>query len=167
MRVTASGPSPVDVDEGERALLRAGLLVDGTTVRIDGKRALLRAGLLDWGGPARPTDALAVAMGFSDAARLSRETRALRQEIERTGSLTAQEWQPVMPAVEMVFVSDVVGSGLDWRFTSGISDTPTIETLRGLQRELPRWRGSVRFTLDFTLDNDGRVTNPDPNRPRA
>lgn len=165
--MTASGPSPVDVDEGERALLRAGLLVDGTTVRIDGKRALLRAGLLDWGGPARPTDALAVAMGFSDAARLSRETRALRQEIERTGSLTAQEWQPVMPAVEMVFVSDVVGSGLDWRFTSGISDTPTIETLRGLQRELPRWRGSVRFTLDFTLDNDGRVTNPDPNRPRA
>ncbi|NIJ12116.1 hypothetical protein FHU38_002460 [Saccharomonospora amisosensis] len=141
--MTASGPIAVDLDEGERALLRAGLL--------------------DWGGPARPTDALAVAMGFSDAARLSQEARALWQEIERTGSLTAQDWRRVMLAVEIVFVSDVVGSGLDWRFTSGISDTQTIETLRGLQRKLPRWRASVQFTLD----NDGRVTDLDPNRPRA
>lgn len=65
----------------------------------------------------------------------------------------------MMLAVE----SDVVGSGLDWRFTSGVSDTQPIETLRGLQRKLPRWRASVQFTLD----NDGRVTDLDPNRSRT
>lgn len=47
------------------------------------ERAVLRAGLLDWGGPARPTDALAVAMGFTDAATLPREAWALWERIDR------------------------------------------------------------------------------------
>jgi hypothetical protein len=125
------------------------------------ERAVLRAGLLDWGGPARPTDALAVAMGFTDAAALPSEAWALWERIDRSSSLTADDWRRVLLAVEVVFVSDVVGSGLDWRFTSGFSDAETIGVVRGLQRKLPRWRGSFQFTRD----DAGRVTILDGDRP--
>ena len=127
------------------------------------ERAVLRAGLLDWGGPARPTDALAVAMGFTDAAALPREALALWEHIDRSSSLTANDWRRVLLAVEVVFVSDVVGSGLDWHFTSGFSDAETIDLVRGLQRKLPRWRDSVQFTRD----DEGRVTIRDQERPRS
>jgi len=126
------------------------------------EREVLRAGLLDWGGPARPTDAFATAMGFTDAASLSSEARELWQQIDRSSSLTADDWRRVLLAIEVVFVSDVVGSGLDWRFTTGFSDAETIGIVRGLQRKLPRWRGSVQFTGA----EDGRVTILDPDRPR-
>ncbi|MCC8246970.1 hypothetical protein [Saccharothrix luteola] len=139
--MTASEPVSVDLDVDEGAVLRAGLL--------------------DWGGPAAPTDALAVAMGFSDAARLSTEASALWQQFERTGSLTVEDWRRALLAVEIVFVSDVVGSGLDWRFTSGFSDAQTIEIVRRLQRKLPRWRGSAQFTQG----DDGQVSILDPHRP--
>ena len=125
------------------------------------ERAVLRAGLLDWDGPASPTDALAVVMGFTDAAALPREARALWEQIERSSSLTADDWRRVLLAVEVVFVSDVVGSGLDWRFTSGFSDAETIDVVRGLQRKLPRWRDSAQFTRD----DNGRVTVLDQERP--
>jgi hypothetical protein len=126
------------------------------------ERAVLRAGLLDWGGPARPTDAFATAMGFTDAAALPNEARALWQQIDRSSSLAAADWRRVLLAVEVVFVSDVVGSGLDWRFTTGFSDAETIGVVRGLQRKLPRWRGSAQFTRDET----GEVTILDADRPR-
>jgi hypothetical protein len=125
------------------------------------ERLVLRAGLLDWGGPAKPTDALAVALGFTDAANLAREAWALWGEIDRSSALTADDWRRVLLAVEVVFVSDVVGSGLDWRFTSGFGDAQTIAVVRGLQRKLPRWRGSAQFTVD----RDGDVTILDGERP--
>jgi hypothetical protein len=140
--VTGSEPILVDLDNDERAVMRAGLL--------------------DWGGPAAPTDALAVAMGFTDAASLSTEAQALWQKIESTGSLTAEDWRRALLAVEIVFVSDVVGSGLDWQFTTGFSDARTIEILRSLQRKLPRWRGSVQFIQD----GQGHINILDPKRPR-
>jgi hypothetical protein len=127
------------------------------------ERVVLRAGLLDWGGPARPTDAFATAMGFTDAAALPKEAWALWQQIDRSSSLTAEDWRRVLLAVEIVFVSDVVGSGLDWRFTAGFSDAETIGVVRGLQRKLPRWRGSAQFTRA----QDGEVTILDPDRPRS
>ncbi|GAB4004616.1 hypothetical protein GCM10028772_11020 [Nocardioides ultimimeridianus] len=108
---------------------------------------MLRAALLDWGGPANPTDEIAVAMGFADAATLSRDAWALWKRIEETGALSLADWRRVLLAVEVVIVSDVVGSGLDWSITSGISDEESIDLLRGLQRKLPRWRNSVQFAL--------------------
>ena len=126
------------------------------------ERAVLRAGLLDWGGPASPTDALAAAMGFTDAAALPSEAWALWKHTDRSSSLTAEDWRRVLLAVEVVFVSDVVGSGLDWRFTSGFSDAETIEILRALQRKLPRWRDSAQFTRG----DDGKVTILNQERPR-
>lgn len=125
------------------------------------ERHFLRSALLDWGGPASPTDALAAAMGFTDAKSLSSEAWALWKRIEDGEALMADDWRRVLLAAEIVFVSDVVGSGLDWRFTSGLTDTDSIAILRGLQRKLPRWRGSVQFTVS---PSDGVVIS-DPERP--
>ena len=123
----------------------------------------VRVALLEWGGPARPTDGLAVAMGFTSAARMSSEAWELWERIEAGEALTATDWRQVLLAVEVVFASDVVGSGLDWRITSGISDEESIAVLRGLQRKLPRWRGGAQFS---TVDT-GKVTVSDPERPKA
>lgn len=131
------------------------------TVDLDDReRAFLRAAMLDWGGPARPTHEFAVAMGFADAEQLSSETRSLWERIDRESALSIDDWRRVLLAAEVVFVSDVVGSGLDWKFTSGFSDEESIALLRGLQRKLPRWRGSFQFTVD----QDGHVILSDPNR---
>ncbi len=66
-------------------------------------------------------------------------------------------------AVEIVFASDVVGSGLDWATTSGIPDEESIAILRRLQRKLPRWRGSFQFKV-----NDlGKAEILDPERPHG
>jgi hypothetical protein len=123
------------------------------------ERRFLRAALLDWGGPARPTNELASAMGFSSAESLSAEAWALWGRIEAGEALTSEDWRRVLLAVEIVFASDVMGSGLDFRLTSGIADEDAIKILRGLQRRLPRWRGSVQFTTA-----SGRVEIADPDR---
>ena len=128
----------------------------------DMERRFLRAALLDWGGPADPTDALAMAMGFTSADSLSRETWALWERIEAGEALATDDWKRVLLAAEIVFASDVVGSGLDWQITSGISDEESIALLRALQRKLPRWRGSVQFTMNPT----GGVDISDPERPK-
>ncbi|MFL6061803.1 MAG: hypothetical protein ACJ72E_11270 [Marmoricola sp.] len=122
---------------------------------------LLRAGLLEWGGPASPTDALARALGFSGSKTMSGETRDLWSRIERGDQLEAGEWRRVLLAVEIVFASDVVGSGIDWSITTGIPDVEAIAVLRRLQRKLPRWRGSAQFTVG----DDGRLSINDPERP--
>lgn len=103
----------------------------------DTERRFLRAALLDWGGPARPTDAFAVAMGFTSAATLPSEACALWLKIEADEPLGVNEWACVLVATEVVFVSNVVGSGLDWSSTSGLSDEESIAILRGLQRKAP------------------------------
>ena len=127
----------------------------------DDERAFLRAALLDWGGPTNPTDEIAVALGSRDAASLSADTRALWKRFEAEGALSTDAWRQVLLAVEVVFVSDVVGSGLDWPITSGFSDADSIRILRGLQRRLPRWRNSVQFSTD----GDGNVHLRDVDRP--
>jgi hypothetical protein len=128
----------------------------------DRERQLLRAAMLEWRGPANPTDALAVAPGFTSATTMSRETWALSERIESSEVLTSQDWRQVLLAAEIVFASDVVGSGLDWPITSGIPDAESIAILRGLQRKLPRWRGSTQFTTN----DSGHVTISDPERPQ-
>ena len=127
------------------------------------ERRFLQAGLLEWGGPASPTTALALAMGFSGAKEMSREAWELWERIERNDQLGPQEWRKVLLAVEVVFASDVVGSGVDWPTTTGILDADSIAALRGLQRKLPRWRGSVQFKVS----DSGEVSLADPDRPNA
>ncbi|WP_197025816.1 hypothetical protein [Nocardioides sp. URHA0020] len=128
----------------------------------DRERRFLRAAMLEWGGPAKPTDALAVALGFTKAATMSGETWALWERIESGEVLSSQDWRRVLAAAEAVFASDVFGSGLDWPTTSGMPDAESIAVLRGLQRKLPRCRGSTQFTVN----DSGSVTLSDPERPQ-
>jgi hypothetical protein len=136
--------------------------VDLIRVEFDDQELrFLRAALLDWGGPAAPTDELSVAMGFTSARLLASEAWALWKRIEAGEGLSVADWRRTLLAVEIVFVSDVVGSGLDWRFTSGLSDEESILTLRRLQRKLPRWRGSAQFVIG----DGGEVMICAPERP--
>jgi hypothetical protein len=91
---------------------------------------LLTAGLVEWGGPAHATDPLAVAMGFADVGDLFLQSRWLTAALRNAEPLSQRDWTRVLLATEIVFVSDVVGSGWDWQSTVGWSDEETIRVLR-------------------------------------
>ncbi|MGW7538310.1 hypothetical protein [Amycolatopsis sp. NPDC054798] len=102
----------------------------------DDERKTLCQGLAEWGGPASCTEALAVAMGFRSVADLLEDGRRLRSALVAGEPLSPEDWRRVVAATEIVFVSDVFGSGCDWSITTGLSDEQTIKTLRRVQRTL-------------------------------
>lgn len=78
-------------------------------------------------------------MGFDSKEDLWRgEGRRLREALDSGGSLTRSQWRKALLALEIVFASDVMGSGCDWSITTGISDEETIKLLRVVQRKLGR-----------------------------
>ena len=117
----------------------------------DQERQLLWRGLFEWGGPARPTDALAIAMGFQDTANLLNEGSRIGEVIRAGGSLSKPDWRRALLATEIVFASGVVGSGLDWSITTGFQDDKTIEILRSIQRKMA---GSRYWILDSVTTSD-------------
>ncbi|WP_051731982.1 hypothetical protein [Kitasatospora phosalacinea] len=106
------------------------------------ERELLRRALGEWGGPARSGDAMAYALGFADAADLltgcGRLSGALREDLP----LSPADWARALLATEVVFASDLVGSGVEWSTTTGWDDAETVRRLRSVQRKLgPVLRG--------------------------
>lgn len=99
---------------------------------------LLRRALVEWGGPARCNDQLAVGMGFADAQDLLDQCDRLRKELAEDAALGPADWARTLLATEIVFVSDLAGSGVDWATTTGRSDEATITMLRQIQRKLAR-----------------------------
>ncbi|WP_430495999.1 hypothetical protein ACQRWP_17040 [Micromonospora trifolii] len=78
-------------------------------------------------------------MGFDSKEDLWRgEGRSLREALDSGRSLTRSQWRKALLALEIVFASDVIGSGCDWSITTGISDEETIKLLRVVQRKLGR-----------------------------
>lgn len=75
------------------------------------ERQLLRCGVLEWLGPARPTGDLAVAMGFADKADLLTQASRLMAALDEGDPLSHVDWRRVLVATEIVFASDVFGSG--------------------------------------------------------
>ncbi|OXM49486.1 hypothetical protein CFP75_19045 [Amycolatopsis alba DSM 44262] len=114
----------------------------------DDEREVLRRGLAEWGGPASCTEALAVAMGFRSVAGLLEDGGRLRAALAAGEPLSPQDWRRVVTATEIVFASDVFGSGLDWSITTGFSDEQTIKILRRLQRTISRTLHGARHRLD-------------------
>ena len=100
------------------------------------ERFILSFGLGEWGGPASCTAELAIAMGFEDVADLHATGQRIATDVTANTPLTQLDWVRALFATEVVFASDVVGSGLDWAVTSGISDADTIRLLRSIQRKL-------------------------------
>ncbi|MEU6191716.1 hypothetical protein [Nocardia sp. NPDC047038] len=104
----------------------------------EGEREVLSRGLNEWGGPARCTEKLAVAMGFQSVADLFEQKRRLYSALASNEPLSAQDWRRTLVATEIVFASDTFGSGIDWETTTGLSDEETIRVLRRLQRKILR-----------------------------
>ena len=96
---------------------------------------ILRAGLREWGGPARCTEEIAVAMGFSGLDGFWMERDRLSKALAAKEALSRIDWARVSIATELVFISDLVGSGSDWQYTVGVDDTSTIEIGRASCRE--------------------------------
>ena len=108
------------------------------------ERAILACGLVEWGGPASPTDALAHLLGFADKQALFDEGRAIAHALRSGEPITPVEWRRALMATEIVFASDLVGSGIDWSSTTGFTDEETIRALRSAQRKLARVARSTR-----------------------
>jgi hypothetical protein len=104
----------------------------------DDESAVLRAGLDAWGGPARATQEIAVAIGFRDQGDLLAEGDRIRIALETRQPLSPLDWARAVLATEIAFASQLVGSGEDWEVTTGFSDADTIRILRQIQRNLPR-----------------------------
>jgi len=81
-------------------------------------------------------------MDFDNAAALLVEARRLSPLIRSGQPLSRRDWRRTLIATEIVFASDVFGSGGDWSTTTGFSDEDTIRILRSLQRKIAR---SVRI----------------------
>ncbi|WP_340684710.1 hypothetical protein LCL61_40995 [Amycolatopsis coloradensis] len=109
------------------------------------ERTVLRCGLAEWGGPAACTDDLAVAMGFKDVPDLFEQARRLRGALADEEPLSASDWRRGLVATEIVFASDVFGSGMDWSITTGFADDETLPILRDLQRKIARALGSSHY----------------------
>ncbi|OKJ02608.1 hypothetical protein AMK18_14565 [Streptomyces sp. CB01249] len=99
---------------------------------------LLRRALGEWGGPARCSDQLAFGMGFADARDLLDQCGLLSRALADDDPVEPVDWARTLLATEIVFVSDLVGSGVEWQTTTGLSDATTLPILREIQRKLSR-----------------------------
>ena len=88
----------------------------------DQERAVLVRGMVEWGGPARCTEELARAMGFLSLADFDAQRSRLVAALESGEPLSPRDWRRTLLATEIVFASDVVGSGVDWYTTTGPQD---------------------------------------------
>ena len=120
----------------------------------DTERRVLRWGLVEWLGPARPTQELAQAMGFADVAELQDDVVRLGDAIDARAPLTATDWVRALLATEIVFISDVVGSGSDWEITVGLPDDVSLRAIRRLQRKIVGLRHQVIGQKFGTLPPD-------------
>jgi hypothetical protein len=100
------------------------------------ERFLLRCGIVEWGGPARCTEEMAVALGFGSVQSLLDETDRLVRALDSGQPLSRLDWLRVLLATEVVFASNTLGSGTDWSTTTGLADDETIQLLRAVQRTL-------------------------------
>ncbi|MFJ6836111.1 hypothetical protein [Streptomyces sp. NPDC091209] len=112
-----------------RDMVRAGELLTEHEV------GLLSRALLEWGGPAHCSDQLAVGMGFTGARDLIDQCQRLRNALGEDSPLSAVDWARTLLATEIVFVSDLAGSGVEWPTTTGRDDAATIRMLRVIQRK--------------------------------
>ena len=86
--------------------------------------------------PPTALTAMARAMGFQSVANLLGEGDRIVNDIEARRPLTRRDWTRALLATEIVFASDVLGSGVEWPATTGLDDVETLRTLRRLQLKL-------------------------------
>lgn len=85
------------------------------------------------GGPAQVTDALAAFIGFTDAGDMVKRCYGIADRVRRDGRIDAADLERGQLACEILFSSDIYGSGLDWVATTGLEDADAIGLLRRIQ----------------------------------
>jgi hypothetical protein len=111
----------------------------------DDERELLAEGLHQWGGAARPTDAVARLIGFDDVDTMHAEGKRIRQLLRAGGPLTKLDWQRALVALEIVWASNFYGAANDWEaVAAGWTDARTLDTLRSIQHQLAGLRAPPR-----------------------
>ncbi len=104
------------------------------------ERELLWEGLHQWGGPTRPTDAVARVIGFSSINGMHAEKKPIQGLLKAGQPLTKRDWERALVATEIVFASNYYGAAGDWEIASGWDDARTLRVLRGIQRKLAGFR---------------------------
>jgi hypothetical protein len=118
---------------------------DLVTVDLPGdQRGLLIEALTEWGGPTRPTDTLARAMGFADREAIHREGTRIRSALREHQPMTKRDRARALVATEFVFASYYYGAAGDWEVVTTWTDEQTLPVLRGLQRSLGGLRAPSR-----------------------
>lgn len=120
---------------GDAGMTEAGLFAPRSLLEPSEIDMLVRA-LLEWGGPAHVSDELARGMGFAGAEDLLERGRSFRQDLRNNELIRDADWARILLAAEIVFASDLMGSGTDWSTTTGLTDDETVKLLRGVQRKL-------------------------------
>jgi hypothetical protein len=100
------------------------------------ERKMLAWGVVEWRGPARCTDELAIAMGFASVEEVFTHGHLLHEWIRSSTPLRRLDWLRALLLTEIVYASEVLGSGSDWPNTSGIPDEESLHLLRSLQRKI-------------------------------
>lgn len=114
------------------------------------ERDLLRQGVQMWGGPAYPSNELAVAMGFVDAVDLDEKVVDLQNKLRVEAPLSPRDWTRVLIATEIAFASDVLGAGVEWHAVSNIDDATSIRVLRSIQMKLVSIRVPIGTFPEWT-----------------
>jgi len=75
-------------------------------------------------------------MGFDNVADLLESGARIGDALVAGAPLSRTDWTRALLATEIVFVSDVVGSGWDWHIATRFDDEETFRMLRSLQRRM-------------------------------
>ena len=110
----------------------------------DEQRELMIKALSLWGGPTRPTDTIARAMGFANADAIEGDGERLRTALGERRGVSMRDWARALVATEIVYGSSYYGAGTDWDCVTGWSDEHTLPVLRSLQRSLGGLRAPPR-----------------------
>ena len=146
---SASGGAEVSIPCQHHELLKRPPWEIGPEEVIDPRlsveeRELLWQGLLQWGGPTRPTDAIARVIGFSSVDGMFDEMKPIQEGLKGGRPLAKRDWERALVATEIVFASNYYGAAGDWEIVTGWDDERTLRVLRGIQRKLAGFRAPPR-----------------------
>jgi hypothetical protein len=102
------------------------------------ERHMLSRAVTQFDGSARCSEETAKAFGFESVNDLRVQGLQLAESLEASEPLSKWDWTRSLFVCEVVFASDVMGSGHDWHSATGLSDFETIGLLRSVQTKLLR-----------------------------
>ncbi|SDD15675.1 hypothetical protein [Glycomyces harbinensis] len=97
------------------------------------EREFFARALEESSGPAHISNALAAFIGFADADSMVKRCEELANQVRQYDRIDETDLARSQLACEILFSSDIHGSGLDWEATSGFDDRDAIQLLRQIQ----------------------------------